>query len=653
MVDKATSVKTFSPVDYKHISACWEDSNQRIRPESSWKRSMEALHGDFFWSDETFALSMRQDLYCQTRCVMNTDILNQVPAAETYEYRFWVDRMPTAYLIEDDESVTARYWSGIPITVPTEQLYYNARYGDVQDEHSVVFNHYNFIIDYYQSGEGRYRILRTTIEPFSMASNPDGSRNQEIASCRPGSTEHTSYEMLMDISPQFRTGNDGAVLFTYDVIWRAVPDAGSRDYKDRWSVFLTMDHAQPLIIKFLGIFISLIVTGILLGSLWTWVMRDLSYKPVMIPWDDGEEDNMEELPPEAIEELRIWPLSTRIFFPPRHSPFLFSVLCGTGAHVVTTGLLFVVLFRLGIISQSLWADILTVGAVLYTICSVIGGYVTGRLFGGIFQSSIQDTIAGALLTGTAFPAIGIVVIFLVYDVLPAEAPEYAASKQNLPWVLLWIFLVLPLTVLGGWLGHRAGPLSDFPVSTGSLGYHDLDLQREQGKDTALQSSQTGAEDRWCSPICYILALLAGGGLLPVLGVFVSYSYNVTGPVFVGYYTDNSSFLILSYALFLTCAGAVSVLCYYKQIRDQYYEWWWPAFCCGGSSGLYLFLLTLSWLLFFQTKDEISGRVWLLHCIWFLYTSLGVFVATGFTGVATCIAFTRALYVRTKERGVEI
>jgi hypothetical protein len=84
------------------------------------------------------------------------------------------------------------------------------------------------------------------------------------------------------------------------------------------------------------------------------------------------------LPETMQEELQMWPLSTRVFFPPRTSQLLFCAACGTGAHLAVAGLVFVVLFRTGIVSQLLWSNILTPAVVVYSVCAVVGGYVTGR-----------------------------------------------------------------------------------------------------------------------------------------------------------------------------------------------------------------------------------------------------------------------------------
>ena len=672
-VNKHTSFDTLSSIDYPFLAMCFKShQDHRVQPSSVWKRSMEALHADAFFTDASIPIYMKQDAYCQPRCTVAMSELSEAQQTQLLQYgqNYWVDDLPVALRLEDDESVTTRYWPAIPLAtaggVQQQQGWgENSRYRNTTANQVFVYNHFNFVI-YYQPADAadqqtHYRVLRTVVEPFSIKTSPSLQVNTAVASCGPTAVttarQHTSFEMLDEVPPQLA---QGTVMFTYDVIWRLSED----EYKSRWDVFLTMDHAQPFVVHFLGVFVSILICCILLGALITWVLRDLSYKPIMLQDDDDEE---EEEQVSAPTELQIWPLSPDVFLPPRVSPMLFAVACGTGAHLVTSSFLFVTLFRTGIISQSLWANLLTAAIFLYTIFSVVGGYVTGRLV-RIFHLTRDDALKAALLTATGYPALGILVLFLVYDVFPASySPNYAVVKNSLPVMVVWIFGAVPLTLAGGWWGHRSGPLPDFPVP--STGYNDMDLMRQQEEEE--EKKQDGTEnddtDEERPPASltqqqakehlpqsrgqcrYILLLLLIGGVLPVLGVFVSYAYGVAGPILVGYYTDNSSFWIASYTLFLASSAAVSLLLYYRQLRAQRYSWWWASFASAGSSGLYLFVLSMSWLIFNISFGDITGGVWALYVLWFAFTSLGAVLMTGFTGVAATLWFTRRLYSFTKRR----
>ena len=709
-VNKLTSPDTLESIDYPLLAICWTNDDHRVYPSSStWKRSMESLHADAFYTlaslegstDGTGGIRMKQDVACQPRCRMDLDRLSDKEKHQLVQYgiHHWLDNMPTAVQIEDDTKITTRYWSGVPMARKgNNHQNDDARFNRTLPNEIYIYNHYNFVIQYERassSASSYYRVIRTTIQPYSIQQPSDAGVNMAVASCNASASaatgaavvEHTNYDMLVSIPPQPATGQ---VLFTYDVIWQEIMESNNKNhFKKRWDVFLTMDNAQPYAVKFLGVLVSLLICAVLYGSLWTWVMRDLSYKPVLtqVEWDDEDNDGEHHiaavaaaaaaaaaahsddmgdsgtttntattttLPDMMQEELQMWPLSARVFFPPRTSPLLFCAACGTGAHLAATGLIFVVLFRTGIVSQSLWSNILTPAVVVYSVCAVVGGYMTGRL-ACLFHCVKADALKGSLITAICYPSIGVLVLYLVYDIFPSsEAPVYHVVSNSLPLMLIWFFCIVPLTLSGGWWGYRSGPLTNFPVSEGNMGYHDLDVQ-EHGNNNQEDDPTEKTKQRKCGcryQSSYMIVMLLVGGILPVLGVFVSYAYDVAGPVFVGYYVDPSSFLIASYALFILSSCGVSMLLYYRQLRAQRYDWWWTSFVSGGSSGLYLFILTMTWLVFNISVGDVNGHVWALYTLWFAYTSLGAFLMTGFAGVLGCICLTRMLYnFATRQRDV--
>jgi len=653
--DKSTSTETLQDLDYPFVAPCSSTFSEKEPATSQWKDLIQTLHGDAFYKDSSLSnLWFGQDLYCAERCT--SDSLSETfkqAAARDYVYRYWVDNMPAATKFETDETIRTNYWAGVPLAVPTEE-------GDL-----LVMNHINIELYYERVNDDDFRIVRTVIQPFSV----DHSA-ATIYSCNSTVSrlerEHTNYEMV-SFSPPVYLEDAASVKFTYDLIFRDVTDTKRNQHRTRWQILLSMDSAQPVAVKMLGIVVSLFCTAVTSVALWVWVSRDLSYKPIQMTYDV-------EPTPVALEELRMWPLSSRLFFPPRRGQRWFVAVCATGAHLLWTSLWFAILFRVGIISQSLWHDILTAGFVLHLLGTVPAGYVAGRLEGGIFHGSFTSVVQVTTMTTFGFFIIGFFVILLCYNgLVDSTTSPIRITGSHIGIMISTSFCFFPLTLLGAYLGHRHGPIEDFPVSQGSGGYHDLDLQKEEEAENSngtnvnmsqeeieilewqQQASNVEVSNRYvsfCKKHGHMFAVWGLGGILPVLGVFVAYSYNVAGPVFVGYYTDNTSFLVASYLLFLICSGSVSVLGYYRQIRSQQRDdWWWSSFGTAGSAGLYLFLLTCSWLIYHN--DNIETRTWFLFFVWFLFTSFGVVLITGFVGVASCIAFTKALYIRTKQRGCEI
>jgi len=304
----------------------------------------------------------------------------------------------------------------------------------------------------------------------------------------------------------------------------------------------------------------------------------------------------------------------------------------------------VVLFRSGIISQSQGANLLTPAAVLVALSSPVAGYVTARLY-AIFHGDFFIALAAALATAIAYPLAGLLVLYLVYDVLPSdETPHYNVLAHSQPLILLWILGMWPATVAGGFLGHRHGPIQNFPVSTGTAGYHDLNLQDESENSKKLHDKSKYSS---CLRRYRIVFLFLTCGLLPVLSCFVNYSYGVAAPIFIGSYSLRT-YMIASFSLFVLVAAAVAVLMFYRQIRVHNYQWWWSAFASAGSAGLYIFLLSMSWLLT-KAESHIAATDTLLYTLWFAFLSFGVTLMTGFAGVAACIWFNKTMYTTIMRR----
>jgi transmembrane 9 superfamily protein 2/4 len=316
--------------------------------------------------------------------------------------------------------------------------------------------------------------------------------------------------------------------------------------------------------------------------------------------------------------------------------------------LLVTTTVFLCLFQFGIVNQSMGANILTPTLLLYTISSVVGGYVTGRLL-AVFHWTVKDAIKACLTVATVYPVIGMVTIHMVYDVLPGStAPDYRVLAHSGILMAVWLLTVIPLTVAGGVWGHRGGAMTHFPVTQGASGYQDLALQPADGTPT---DDEDVAKWYCCHrDKCRMPMLLLVGGILPVICCFIEYSYGVAGPIYRDYYSEYR-FGFVTFFLFCTCVGLVTLLLYYGQLRVNNYSWWWASFATGASSGIYIFILSMSWLFSNVVAEaHIDASSIGIYFFWFAFLSLGVALITGFVGVACCVEFNRLLYYNAMRRG---
>jgi transmembrane 9 superfamily protein 2/4 len=461
-------------------------------------------------------------------------------------------------------------------------------------------------------------------------------------------------------------GPSRPVLFTYDVVW--VEYASARDpWKTRWNVFLRMDDGIPQTVQLFGLVVAVIINVMLGASLYFWMMRDLSYRPLLSIGEeeegggfgddpvgrggaaergddgssagDGGGGDREPARSELERDARLWPLSTRLFFPPRVAPLWLCLCSGMGAQLLLAAFVFVLLFRTGIVNESMGSQILTPAVVLYTLASALGGYVTARWW-GLFHGDRLRAFQACGVLAVGFPLLGLLVLYLTYDVLVPEAsPEYRVVSNSLPLVLVWLLGVVPLTFAGGWWGYVKGPMPNFPVSEGTKGYQDLNVHGGGDHDTEERKACC------CWRHARIIVVFLAGGVPPVACSFVEFAYGVAGPIYVGYYSDASFYAILSFFLFCACVGLVACLLFYQQIRARNFEWWWTSFVVGVSAGFYLFLLSMSWILYDYVSEEalVSGETLASYTIWFAFGSLGASLIAGFVSLGSCILMTRLLY----------
>ena len=563
----------------------------------------------------------------------------------------------TAVSFSISETIGVSYWGGIPVGFGGQDstANENSRNSSMtltssdSDAAMIINNHWNIQVWYRPSKHDTesYSIVRVIIEPFSVQQE---SSQGKLDSCDTNNAQnpvHTSYDMVYNFPMQSFMGNQ-PFQFTYDVIWTEAPD--DVPHNKRWDVYLEMDGAIPNYVEFAGFFLGGFILVALAGVLFTWVLRDLSYKPIIDHQQEDLQFDGESADASSVQiEIQMWPLSNRIFFPPTRARLLLCIACGTGAQLFATAFSFIVLFRVGIISQSQGARVLTPGFVLFCMSSAFGGYVTARLY-AMFHGDFKIALVASLVAAIAYPLIGLVVVYIVYDILPlSDAPDYNVSSNISPLIILWICFIWPVTVLFGYLGYRGGPIQNFPVSEGSTGYHDLNLQNDDKKE-----SDGERRNRWLmwnefTKKYRIPILLFTGGLLPILSCFVNYSYGVAGPTLLRYYAVRP-YMISSFLIFMLLSGTEAVLLFYRQIRTQpTYEWWWASFSAAGSAGIYIFALSMSYLLFRGQESNLSGSTVVSYMIWFAFTSFGVLLMTGFMGVSLNILFIRTLYTYIMNR----
>ena len=113
-----TSSKTLLPIDYYRLPFCSPPDGPKMDNENLG----EFLSGDRIESSP-YLLLMKKEMYCQQLCISNLGrgeqrgmTPNKVVKAirKGYHNNWIVDNLSAASKVEDDSTITTRYWQGFP-----------------------------------------------------------------------------------------------------------------------------------------------------------------------------------------------------------------------------------------------------------------------------------------------------------------------------------------------------------------------------------------------------------------------------------------------------------------------------------------------------------------------------------------------------------
>jgi len=614
-VNKMTSPKTLMPIDYYRLPFCI--------PEGGPSRDNENL-GEFLAGDriETspYRLEMKTEMYCEKLCIANVgrgegkgkSTSKMVRAIRKNYHNNWiVDNLSAASKVEDEETITTRYWQGFPVGYIADD-----------DGKAYVHNHVNIEIMYHpvETETEKYRIVRFTVEPFSIKhdfvelddDDEDGVAkiNNPIPSCSPkGAKKHTDYNMVTKggRKPQAASGQ---VLFTYDVIWTENKEL---HWASRWDIYLSMDNAIPAKVHWLSIANSLVIVFVLTAMIAAILIRNLRRDFARYNKLATDEEKAEDL-----EEFGWKLVHADVFRAPQTSPLLLSVACGTGAQLLCMAFLTIIFSSMGFLSPANRGALLMAELLLYVMMGGVAGYVTARMYKTFKGKSWQRATT---LTALGFPGIAFSFFFLM-DLLAITQGSTDAVPFTTMVVLLvlWFGISTPLVFFGAYFGYKQEAF-EFPVNTSSI-------------------PRNIPEQPWFMGIPFTLTI---GGILPFGACFVELYFILASVWMDQYYYVFGFLLLVFFILIITCAEITVLFCYF-QLCGENYHWWWRSFCTAGSTALYVFIYSI---FYFKQLEANSFATYVLYFGYMGLISLGLFTMTGFIGVASSLWFNKTIFASIK------
>jgi len=399
------------------------------------------------------------------------------------------------------------------------------------------------------------------------------------------------------------------VRFSYSVEWRATTVA----YEDRLAHLNDASFLpQSLEIHWLSIVNSVVLVVLLTAFLSIMLLRIVKNDLTHYLTEDDEESMME------IETG--WKLVHTDVFRSPERPNFFASIVGSGAHLFATGSALLIVALTGAFSYSRRGAMLSAVILLYALTSVVGGYVSGRLYKQLGGTRwVWNTVTTMLM----FP-LPLFCMFVFLNTTAFAHASIAALPIGTIFLLVGVFLVIafPLTLLGSILGKNTTAWKP-PVRTNKV-------RRE-----------IPAVPWYKSPL---LAGLLLGGLLPFSAISIEVHYTFAAIWGHKVYTF-FGILALAFVLLALVTAFVVVALVYYQLSQENWQWWWRSISSGGAVSIYI--MAYSFVYFFN-HSEMSG--FLQVSFFFGYMSLvayAFFLMQAFVGFSSALVFVRYIYAQIK------
>jgi transmembrane 9 superfamily member 3 len=147
-------------------------------------------------------------------------------------------------------------------------------------------------------------------------------------------------------------------------------------------------------------------------------------------------------------------------------------------------------------------------------------------------------------------------------------------------VALWIFIAVPLTVVGTIFGRHWNGTPDNPCRISVVPRHL-------------------PEKPWyMSP--FVVATF--GGLLPFASIFIEVYFLFTSFWHYKYYYVYG-FLLMTYVILLIVTSCVTIVAVYFSLNTEDYRWQWTAFFSGAGTAVYVYIYSIY---YFYTQTQMSG-----------------------------------------------
>ncbi|KAJ0710232.1 putative nonaspanin (TM9SF) [Helianthus annuus] len=597
-VNSLTSIDTEIPYSYYSLPFC--------KPPEGVKDSAENL-GELLMGDRIENSPYKFKMFKNESEIF----VCQTKPLSADEYKLLTNRIDEIY----QRDTYYLRWTGYPIGIKGQEGYY-------------IYNHLKFkvLVHKYEEtnvasvmGTGDatevipsigksgndvpgYMVVGFELTPCSVRHNPDSLKKLETYGKYP--SKITCEENIVGMTIK----ENEPVAFTYEVSFVE----SDIKWPSRWDAYLKMEGAK---VHWFSILNSLMVitflAGIVLVIFLRTVRRDLSHY----------EELDKEAQAQMNEELSGWKLVVADVFRAPSNASLLCVMIGDGVQILGMAVVTIMFAALGFMSPASRGALVTGMLIFYMILGILAGYVAVRMWRTIFCGDHRGWVSVTWKVSCFFPGIAFLILFTLNFLLWGSHSTGAIPfSLFVILILLWFCISVPLTFVGGYFGAKAGHI-EYPVRTNQIP-REIPAQKYPS---------------WL--------LVLGAGTLPFGTLFIELFF-IMSSIWMGRVYYVFGFLLVVLILLVVVCAEVSLVLTYMHLCVEDWKWWWKSFFASGSVALYIFLYSISYLIF--DLKSLSGPVSAtLYLGYSLLMVLAIMLATGTVGFLSSFWFVHYLFSSVK------
>ena len=410
--------------------------------------------------------------------------------------------------------------------------------------------------------------------------------------------------------------------FTYSVTWTKT----DKPFVDRFNRYLEYDFFEHKVHWF-SIFNSFMMVIFLCGLVAVILLRTLRADFARY----AKEDELDIEGMHGMKDDSGWKnVYGDVFRAPNHL-VLFSSFLGTGWQLLLLVLVVILYAMAGpILHGNMYEDrgeMVSTFIVSYSLSSAFAGYASGSFYRQYFPTSREEKASQwqrtMFSTIILFPSI-ICVVAMLLNMIAVHYNTVGALPVGiiLKMAAIWLFVALPLCVVGTIFGRHWAGKSDIPCRVNNI------------------PRPIPVAPWYADPMFVIPA----SGILPFGSIFIEMYFMFTSFWSYKFYYVYG-FVLLVYVILALVTICTTIVAVYFLLSSENYHWQWMAFLSAGSTSFYVFLYSI---FYFFYKTKMSGL--LQVAFYFGYMTLfciGLFFMCGTIGTWGASVFVKRIYSSVK------